>query len=102
MRIHVEKLGPCDIHHLMSMPMTVQLMAEVYHRPILYYGKYWSQSFFPLTTLPKKNPQIFIGLMESRLCVVLKMKDENLFPAAQLEKNWEQIATPEAIQWKNR
>ena len=30
------------------------------------------------------------------------MKDEDLFPAAQLEKNWEIIATPEAMQWKDK
>ncbi|KNZ56486.1 hypothetical protein VP01_2392g1 [Puccinia sorghi] len=53
-KIHVDKLGPCDIDHWMSMP-----------------------------TSPY-------------------MKDDNLFPAAQLEKNWEKIATPEAMQWENR
>ena len=30
------------------------------------------------------------------------MKDEDLFPAAQLEKNWEEIATPQAMEWKNK
>ncbi|KNZ48970.1 hypothetical protein VP01_528g1 [Puccinia sorghi] len=43
-----------------------------------------------------------MGLTEIQNSVVLKMKGENLFPAAQLENNWEQIATPEAMQWKNR
>ncbi|KNZ54676.1 hypothetical protein VP01_2887g5 [Puccinia sorghi] len=52
-------------------------------------------------TLPKTNPPIFVGLTESRHFVVLKMKNENLFPASQLEKKWEQIATPEAMNWKN-
>ncbi|KNZ44638.1 hypothetical protein VP01_896g1 [Puccinia sorghi] len=67
-----------------------------------YCGKYWSQTLFPSTTLPKNNPLIFLGLIETWYLVVLKMKDENLFPAAQLEKTWEHIATPEANQWKNR
>ncbi|KNZ53837.1 hypothetical protein VP01_3122g4 [Puccinia sorghi] len=61
------------------MQTTGHLMAEVYNRPVFYYG-----------------------LTESWNLVVLKMKDENLFPAAQLEKNWEWIATPEAMNWKNR
>ncbi|KNZ50517.1 uncharacterized protein VP01_4379g1 [Puccinia sorghi] len=77
-------------------------MAEVYNRTVLYYGKSWSQTFFPLMTIQNKNPPIFIGLKESRHFLVLKIKDENLFPEAQLDKDWEQIATPEAIQWKNR
>ncbi|KNZ47063.1 hypothetical protein VP01_6707g1 [Puccinia sorghi] len=89
-RIHVEELGACDIDHCrMSMPMMGHLIS-------------WSQTFFPSTKLPKSNPPSFIGLKESQHFVVLKMMDENLFPAAQLEKNWEQIATLEAMQWKNR
>ncbi|KNZ54776.1 uncharacterized protein VP01_2857g4 [Puccinia sorghi] len=59
-RIHVEELGPCDIYHWMSMPTTDHIMAEVYNRPVFYYGKSWSQKFFPSTTLPNKNPPIFI------------------------------------------
>ena len=101
-RIHVDESGPCDIDHWMSMPTTGHLMAEVYNRPVFYYGKSWSQTFFPSTTIPNGNPPFFIGLTESRHFVALKMKDENLFPAAQLEKNWEQIATPEALRWKDR
>ncbi|KNZ47904.1 uncharacterized protein VP01_605g9 [Puccinia sorghi] len=61
--------------------------------------KSWSQTFIPLTTLPNNHPPIFIGLMEIWHSVVLKMKDDNLFPMAQLEKKWEQIATPEVIKW---
>ncbi|KNZ48071.1 hypothetical protein VP01_592g12 [Puccinia sorghi] len=76
-RIHVEKLGPCDIDHWMSMPTMGHLMAEVYNS--------------------SNNPPIFIGLTESQNFLVLKMKDENSFPTAQLEKNSEQIATPEEI-----
>ncbi|KNZ63372.1 hypothetical protein VP01_1153g4 [Puccinia sorghi] len=79
----------------------VHLMAEVYNMPVFYYVKYWSQAFFLSTNLPNNNP-IFIGLTESQNSVVLKIKDENLFPVAQLEKNWEQIATPEAMQCKSR
>ncbi|KNZ49585.1 hypothetical protein VP01_4922g1 [Puccinia sorghi] len=60
----------------------------------------WSN--WDLSILPsKKNPPIFIGLTESWHFVVLKMIYEHLFPEAQLEKNWEQIATPEAVQWNN-
>ncbi|KNZ44209.1 hypothetical protein VP01_940g4 [Puccinia sorghi] len=101
-RIDIEKLGPCDIAHWMSMPTTGNLMSEVYNWPVFYYGKYWSQTFFPSTTLPKNNPPIFLGLTETWHFVVLKIKDEDLFPMAQFEKNWEWIATPEAIQWENR
>jgi len=101
-RIRFEDSGPCDIDHWMSMPTTGHLMAEVYDRPVFYYGRSWSQTFFPLTTPPNNNPPIFIGLTESRHFVVLKMKDEELFPAAQLEKNWEEIATPQAMEWKNK
>ncbi|KNZ59948.1 hypothetical protein VP01_1639g15 [Puccinia sorghi] len=97
-RIYVEELGPCDIDHWMSMPTTGHLMAEFYNRLVFYYGKSWSQKLFPLTNLPKNNPPIFIGLTESQHFVVLKMKDENVFLVAQLEKNWKQIATPEAMQ----
>ncbi|KNZ54918.1 hypothetical protein VP01_2817g1, partial [Puccinia sorghi] len=32
-RIDVDKSGPCDISHWMSMPTTRHLMAEVYNRP---------------------------------------------------------------------
>ena len=101
-RILFEDPGPCNMDHWMSMPTTGHLMAEVYDRPVFYYGKSWSQTFFPSTTLPNNNPPIFIGLTESQDFVVLKMKDENLFPAAQLEKNWEIIATPEAMQWNDK
>ncbi|KNZ59877.1 hypothetical protein VP01_164g8 [Puccinia sorghi] len=100
-RIHCEELGPYDIDHWMSIPTTGHLMAEVDNRPIFYYGKSWSQAFFLSTTLPNNNPPIFIGLTESQHFLVLKMKDDNLFPAAPLESKWEQIATPEAMWWKN-
>ncbi|KNZ55113.1 hypothetical protein VP01_2761g3 [Puccinia sorghi] len=76
-------------------------MAEAFSRPVFYYCKSWIQPFFPSTNLSNKNPPIFIGLSESRNFVILKINDENLCPVAQLEKNWEQIATPEAMQWKN-
>ncbi|KNZ59909.1 uncharacterized protein VP01_1645g7 [Puccinia sorghi] len=59
-RIHVEKLGPCDIDHWMSTPTTGHLTAEVYNRPVFYHGKSWSPSFFPSTTYLKINPPIFI------------------------------------------
>ncbi|KNZ49373.1 hypothetical protein VP01_505g1 [Puccinia sorghi] len=98
-RIHVDELGPCDIDHWMGMSTPGHFMAEVYNRSVFYYGKSWSQSFFPLTTLTNNNPAIFIGLTESRKFVVLNMKNENLFPGAQLEKKWGHIATP--MQWKN-
>ncbi|KNZ43711.1 hypothetical protein VP01_994g5 [Puccinia sorghi] len=101
-RIHVEELGPCDIDHWMSKPRMGHLMAELYNRPVFYYVKSWSQTFFPSTTLPNNNTPIFMGLTESPNFVVFKMKNENIFPAAQMEKNWEQIATPEVIQLKNR
>ncbi|KNZ47849.1 hypothetical protein VP01_609g12 [Puccinia sorghi] len=81
---------PCDIDHWMSMPMTGHHMAEFYNRSVFYFGKSWSQTFFPLMTFPNNNPPIFIGLTESQHFIVLKMKDENLFPVAQLEKNWDQ------------
>ncbi|KNZ59531.1 uncharacterized protein VP01_170g6 [Puccinia sorghi] len=71
----------------MSIPKRGKLMSEVYNRPVFYYGISW---------------KIFIGLTESWHFMVLKMKDDNLFPVAQLEKNWEHIATPEAMKWKNR
>ncbi|KNZ43828.1 uncharacterized protein VP01_982g6 [Puccinia sorghi] len=74
------------------------IMAEVYIRPVFYYGKSWSQSFFPSTTLPNQNPKIFIGLTESRHFMVLKMKDENLLPVAQLEKNWEKISSGNKVE----
>ncbi|KNZ48570.1 hypothetical protein VP01_5561g1, partial [Puccinia sorghi] len=70
--------------------------------PVFYYHKYWSQTFLPSTTLPNNNPPIFLGLTETQHFVALKMKYENLFTLAQLEKNWEHIATPESNQWKNR
>ncbi|KNZ43790.1 hypothetical protein VP01_9867g1, partial [Puccinia sorghi] len=38
----------------------------------------------------------------SQTTIQQSSKDENLFPAAKLEKNWEQMATPEAMQLKNR
>ncbi|KNZ47701.1 hypothetical protein VP01_620g6 [Puccinia sorghi] len=98
--IHVEELGTCDVDHWISIPETGHLMAEVYNRPVFYYDKSWIQPFFPLTTLPNNNLPIFIGLTESQHFVVLKMKDDNLFPAAQLEHNWEKIAPPEAMHWK--
>ncbi|KNZ50598.1 hypothetical protein VP01_4333g1, partial [Puccinia sorghi] len=84
-RIDVDKSGPCDISDWMRMPTSGNLMAEVYNMPVFYYGKYCSQTFFPSTTLPNKNPPIFLDLTETWHFVVLKMKDENLFPAAQLE-----------------
>ncbi|KNZ47418.1 uncharacterized protein VP01_6404g1, partial [Puccinia sorghi] len=62
------------------MPMMGHLMAEVYDWPVFYYCKYWIQTLFPSTILPKNNPPIFLGLMETWHFVVLKMKDENLFP----------------------
>ncbi|KNZ56979.1 uncharacterized protein VP01_2272g2 [Puccinia sorghi] len=68
------------------MPTTGNLMAEVYNQPVFYYHKYWSQTFFPLTTLQNKNPPIILGLTETWHFVVLKMKDEDLFPMAQLER----------------
>ena len=30
------------------------------------------------------------------------MKNESLFPDPQYEKNWEQIATPEALKWRDK
>ncbi|KNZ45459.1 uncharacterized protein VP01_808g3 [Puccinia sorghi] len=78
----------------------MRIYAKDSFRENLYYVKSWSQTFFPLTTLPNKNPPIFIGLTEIQHFMALKMKDQNLFPVSQLEKDWEQIATPEAMQWK--
>ncbi|KNZ50061.1 hypothetical protein VP01_4620g3 [Puccinia sorghi] len=101
-RIHEGELGDSDIHHRMSMPLRGHLMAEVFNRPFFYYGKSWSQTFFLLKTVPNNSQTIFMSMTERRHFVVLKMKDENLFPVAQLERNWEQIATPEVIQGKNR
>ncbi|KNZ51666.1 hypothetical protein VP01_386g10 [Puccinia sorghi] len=84
-RINFYKAGPCDISHWMSMPTMGHLMEESKLLPINH---------------PNNNPPIFLGLTETPHFVVLKMKDENSFPAAQLEKNWEHIATTEATQWK--
>ncbi|KNZ64238.1 hypothetical protein VP01_1050g2 [Puccinia sorghi] len=53
--------------------------------------------------LKELGPFFYYGKsLKSGNILVFKMKDENSFPAAQLENNWEQIATPEAMQWENK
>ncbi|KNZ49283.1 hypothetical protein VP01_510g20 [Puccinia sorghi] len=61
-----------------------------------------SQSLFPSSTSPNNNPPIFLALTSSQNFVALKMDDETLFPNPQYEKNWEQIASPEALKWKDK
>ncbi|KNZ48126.1 hypothetical protein VP01_588g2 [Puccinia sorghi] len=56
------------------------------YMPVFYYGKSWSQSLFPSTTLSNNNPPIFIGLTESWHFVILKIKDESSFSEAQWER----------------
>ncbi|KNZ54524.1 hypothetical protein VP01_2925g1 [Puccinia sorghi] len=82
-RMNVEGLGPCDIDHWMRISTTGHLMAQVFNRPVFDNGKSWIQTFFKLKTFWNNNLKILIGLIESQHFVVLKMKDENLFPAAQ-------------------
>ncbi|KNZ62554.1 hypothetical protein VP01_12566g1, partial [Puccinia sorghi] len=100
-KTHDFKTSKLEHPHWFSMTRMGHLMAEVYNSPVFYYGKSQSQTFFPSKTLPNNNSPIFIVLTEIHHFLVLKVKDEDLFPAAKLEKNWEQIATPEAMQWKN-
>ncbi|KNZ53884.1 hypothetical protein VP01_310g7, partial [Puccinia sorghi] len=72
---------------------------QIGNLPFFYYGRSWSQKYLPLTTLPFNiNPPIFIGL--PAFCG-LEMKDDNLFPKAPLENNWEQIVTQKEMKWKN-
>ncbi|KNZ63732.1 hypothetical protein VP01_1108g2 [Puccinia sorghi] len=40
---------------LKNIPIMGNIMAEVYNWPVFYYGKYWSQTFFPSTPLPNNN-----------------------------------------------
>ena len=101
-QIRVEHDGPCDIDHWMSMPTTGHILVEVYDRPVFYFSHAWSQSFFHSSSGPNKNPPIFMALTVSRHFVALKMMDETLFPAPQYEKNWEQLATPEALKWRDK
>ncbi|KNZ54750.1 hypothetical protein VP01_2868g6 [Puccinia sorghi] len=87
-RIDVDELGTCSIAHCMRMLTTGHLMAEVYNRQILLW-QILESNFPPINHLPNNNPPIFLGLTETQHFVVLKMKDEDLFPTPQLEKNWE-------------
>ena len=84
------------------MPSTGHILVEVYNRPVFYFCHSWSQTFFPSSGSPNENPPIFLALTGSRHFVVLKMKNESLFPAPQYEKNREQIATPEALKWRDK
>ncbi|KNZ57062.1 hypothetical protein VP01_2252g4 [Puccinia sorghi] len=62
---------------------------EVYNRLVFQHSRSWSQTLFPSTTLPNNNPPIFIGMRENRNFVVLKIKDDNLFPGL----NWRRTGT---------
>ena len=101
-QIQVDNDKPCGIDHWMSMPSTGHILVEVYNRPVFYFCHSWSQSLFPSTCGPNDNPPIFLALTGSRHFVALKMMNESLFPAPQYEKKWEQIATPEALKWRDK
>ena len=101
-QIWVENNKPCGINHWMSMPTTGHLLVELYNRPVFYFSSAWSQSFFPSSTSPNNNPPIFLALTSSWHFVALKMEDKKLYPAPQYEKNWEQLASPEALKWKEK
>ena len=85
----------------MSMSTTGKILVEVYDRPVFYFSHTWSQSFFPSSSSPNEKPPIFFALTGSQGIVALKMMDENFFPAPQYEKNWEQLATQEALKWRD-
>jgi hypothetical protein len=83
------------------MPTMGDPLANAFNRPVFFFSKIHSQTFFPANGHPHDKPPIFIAYSGSHF-VVVQLKNPLLFPAPAVQLDWEVAAEPLAMEWKKK
>ena len=100
-RTQVRSNKSCGRSFWMCMPSMGEPLANDFECPLFFFSSSSSQTFLPHFCPPNNNPPIFLAFSNSHF-TVLELKDPLLFPAPILLKSWGEVASPEALQWKEK
>ena len=91
----------CNPPNWMCMPSMGDPLANAFKCPVFFFSRTTSYSFFPAMCPPNNNPPIFLAYSYSHF-VVVQLKNPLLFPAPNVQIDWEVAADPEALEWKKK
>ena len=92
---------PAPKRYWMSMPALGDVVANAYKRPVCYFSRDFSATFFPFFCLPSDVPPICFAFLEGpKHFIALDLPRDAPFPMPPVVDYWSKKAEPLALEWE--